>query len=48
MSIGRFAGCLAVAICFGIIGLFIQEGFFNFGFLTMALLSIPSLLTGGD
>lgn len=48
MSVGRFLGCLAVAICFGIDGLcFHNEGFFNPGFLIMLVLSIPSLFIGG-
>jgi len=44
MNLGRFIGCLVVAILFGINGLFFQEGFFNLGFLTMSILSIPSLI----
>jgi len=45
MCIGRFIGCLVVAILFGLNGLFIfsEEGFFNCGFIIMTLLSIPSL-----
>jgi len=43
MSIGRFVGCLVVAILFGINGIYFGEGFFNLGFYTMTILSILSL-----
>ena len=46
MSVGRFIGCLVVAVIFGINGIFFQEGFFNIGFIIMSILSIPSLFVG--
>lgn len=46
MSVGRFIGCLIIAVMFGILGIFDQEGFFNAGFFVMIIMSIPSLFVG--